>query len=214
MIDFSSTRRSFSDQDQSLDVSSLPSNPFDLCRNWLQKVQEMNLLDGNAMTLSTASKTGIVSARTVLLKYFDHRGFIFFTNYESQKAKDLSENPHAAITFYWPSLNRQLLAQGIVSKLPQKESKEYFDARPRLNQLFAHASNQDQIIDSIDAVKQKAEEIDQKYSDQPLPLPDYWGGFVLKPTTFEFWQGGPGRLNIRFKYTQKNQLWAVYQLSP
>lgn len=214
MIDFSEFRRAFSKGDVPLKSENFPEDPFLLCKSWLQDVKSKQLLDGNAMVLSTASKSGIVSARTVLLKYFDSRGFIFFTNYQSQKGKDLKENAHAALTFYWPSLNRQLIAQGEVTKLPLEESKAYFNSRPRSNQLFTLASNQDQIIGSIDEVKQKARELDLEYQDQKLPYSDHWGGLILRPEAIEFWQGGEGRLNIRFKYKLLNGNWNFNQLSP
>lgn len=214
MIDFSDFRRAFSDGDITLKPEGLPQDPFLLCQSWFADVKNKQLLDGNAMTLATSSKTGIVSSRTVLLKYFDARGFIFFTNYNSQKGKNLEENPHAAITFYWPTLNRQLIAQGVVSKLPIEESKEYFYSRPRLNQLFTLASNQDQVIQSIEEIKTAAEKLSLDYQNQQLPYPPHWGGLLLQPSTIEFWQGGAGRVNIRFKYLLSKTGWYHQQLAP
>lgn len=214
MIDFSQLRRSFSNEEVKLKKELFSEHPIDECIQWLHEVIDKQILDGNAMTLSTATKQGDVSARTVLLKYLDKRGFVFFTNYNSRKSKDLFENPKAALTFYWPSLNRQISVKGLVQKLPKEESEKYFNSRPRLNQLLASASNQDQEIDSIDEILSRIEEIDQKYKDQPLPRPDHWGGLLLKPTYIEFWQGGQGRVNLRFAYSLNQDKWSLKQLSP
>lgn len=214
MIDFSQLRRSFSTEEVQLKKELLSEHPIDECVKWLHEVIDKQVLDGNAMTLSTASKEGDVTARTVLLKYLDKDGFVFFTNYNSRKSKDLIENPKAALTFYWPSLNRQISVAGLVEKLPEERSDQYFNSRPRLNQLLASASNQDQEIDSIDEILSKIEEIDQKHKDQPLPRPNHWGGFLLIPNHIEFWQGGQGRVNLRFAYSLNQDKWSLKQLSP
>lgn len=214
MIDFSQIRRSFSNKEAQLKKDLFCDHPIDECTKWLQEVINKQILDGNAMTLSTASKDGNVSARTVLLKYLDQRGFVFFTNYNSRKSKDLIENPKAALTFYWPSLNKQICAIGLVEKLPSDESNKYFNSRPRLNQLLASASNQDQEIESINDILNEVEKIDQKYKDQPLPRPDHWGGFLFRPTHVEFWQGAQGRVNLRFAYLLNEGKWSLKQLSP
>ena len=214
MIDFSNLRRSFSNDEVTLKKELLNENPIEECISWLHDVKKSDILDGNAMTLSTSTKEGDVTARIVLLKYLDERGFVFFTNYNSRKSKDLSDNPKAALTFYWASLNRQICINGIVEKLALEESEKYFRSRPRLNQLLATASNQDEEIDSIEEVLKRIEKIDAKYKDEPLPTPKNWGGFRLKPHKIEFWQGGQGRVNLRFAYNLVNEKWQLQQLSP
>lgn len=214
MIDFSNIRRSFSKEETLLKKELFHKNPMEECILWLRTVEEKKLEDGNAMTLSTSTKSGDVSSRTVLLKYLDHRGFSFFTNYNSRKAKDILENPKVSITFYWPSLNRQIIASGTCEKLSFEETERYFNSRPRLNQLQAKASNQDEEIESMEVVLKKIEEIDQKYHNQPLPTPAHWGGFLIRPQMVEFWQGTQGRLNLRFRYTLENGIWQIRQLSP
>lgn len=215
MLDFSAYRRIFPKDFKYIDKSSLYIDPFKQAQQWFQEILDQSLVDGNAMTLSTANHKGEVSSRVVLMKYFDPRGFAFFTNYNSRKGKDLKENPHASINFYWPTLNRQLTARGNVEKLSYEESLAYYQSRPQGNQLLAHASKQDQEIDSLKDVFDKIEELKKTFKDKPIPLPEHWGGYRLIPTFFEFWQGGPHRVNLRFAYSldQKGN-WDLKQLSP
>jgi pyridoxamine 5'-phosphate oxidase len=170
--------------------------------------------DVNAMTLATVSAEGIPSARTVLLKGADERGFIFFTNYESRKGRELAGNPNAALTFYWPDLERQVCIAGTVSKLPQAESETYFKSRPRGSQLGAWASQQSAVVENRAALERQWREAQSRFPDQ-ISMPLYWGGFVLSPRRFEFWQGRPSRLHDRFCYTlQPDRTWKLDRLSP
>lgn len=214
MIDFSNFRRTFKEDEITITKKDLPEDPLELCTSWLQEVKEKEIIDGNAMTLSTASKDGHVTARTVLLKFMDKHGFTFFSNYKSRKGLDISENPNAALTFYWPSLNRQISVEGSVAKLPKSESSKYYYSRPRLNQLLALASKQDQEIKSLKEIVENIEQFDSQYKGKELPIPEYWGGFILSPTKIEFWQGGQGRINIRYCYQLENDTWIIKQLSP
>lgn len=214
MLDFSNIRREFSTNSHPMSLKDFLENPLEQCALWLKQVLDEKLLDGNAMTLSTSTLKGEVSSRVVLLKYLTRQGFIFFTNYNSRKALDIRENPKVSLNFYWPTLNRQIIVYGTCEKISYAESKKYFDARPRMNQLIASVSKQDQVIESTEEILKQIDILDQKFKDQPLPLPHDWGGFIVKPTRFEFWQGGVGRLNLRFCYTQKNQNWMINQLSP
>lgn len=215
IFDFSNYRRSFPENFEYLNLDDLSSDPFKQCKKWFEEVVDKNILDGNAMTLSTSSLKGEVSARIVLLKYLDSKGFVFFTNYKSEKGKQIEENPKAALTFYWPSLNRQLRIKGSIEKISKKESYDYYSSRPRENQLLAWASEQGSPISSTEDVLKKMKEIDQKHKDQDLPLPPYWGGYRLLPKQFEFWQGGPARINQRFLYQKKHsENWSIDQLSP
>lgn len=168
----------------------------------------------NAMTLATVSGDGIPSTRTVLLKGVDARGFIFFTNYNSRKARELGENPNAALTFFWPELERQVCVAGSITKLPVAESETYFKSRPRGSQIGAWASNQSTAVPNRAALEASWDEINSRFPDE-IPLPPNWGGYVLSPKRIEFWQGRPSRLHDRFCYTkQPDNSWNLERLSP
>lgn len=170
--------------------------------------------DVNAMVLATADQDGNPSTRNVLLKGVDTRGFIFFTNYDSRKGRELAENPAAALTFYWSELERQVCVAGTVSKLPVNESEAYFKSRPRDSQLGAWASDQGAVVADRAALEQKWRELAAKFP-KDIPLPPHWGGYVLKPERVEFWQGRPGRLHDRFRYArQPDNSWRIDRLSP
>ena len=170
--------------------------------------------DTNAMTLATVGQDGQPSARTVLLKTVDERGFIFYTNYDSRKGRELTENPAAALTFFWSELERQVCVAGTVTKLTAAESEVYFKSRPRGSQIGAWASNQSEVIPDRAVLEVRWRELEQKFPDT-VPLPPNWGGFVLKPARIEFWQGRPSRLHDRFSYVrQADGTWRVERLSP
>jgi len=170
--------------------------------------------DINAMTLATVDKSGQPSTRTVLLKSVDGRGFVFFTNYDSRKGRELVENPNAALTFFWPDLERQVCVAGTVTKLPVAESEAYFKSRPRGSRLAAWASNQSEVVPDRAALEAKWRELERKFPGE-IPLPPNWGGFVLKPERIEFWQGRPSRLHDRFSYTrQPDNSWQLDRLAP
>lgn len=170
--------------------------------------------DTNAMTLATVDQDGKPSTRTVLLKSVDERGFVFFTNYDSRKGRELAENPNAALTFFWPELERQVCVAGTVTKLPAAESEAYFKSRPRGSQIGAWASNQSEAIPNRAALETKWRELEKKFPAD-IPLPPNWGGFILRPERIEFWQGRPSRLHDRFHYTQSvDGTWKIERLSP
>ena len=170
--------------------------------------------DINAMTLATVDKSGKPSTRTVLLKSVDERGFIFFTNYDSRKGRELAENPNAALTFFWSDLERQVCVAGVVTKLPTKESEAYFKSRPRGSQLAAWASNQSQSVPDRAALESHWSELEKKFATE-IPLPPNWGGFILRPERIEFWQGRPSRLHDRLSYTrQTDGTWKIERLAP
>jgi pyridoxamine 5'-phosphate oxidase len=169
--------------------------------------------DINAMTLATADKNGRPSTRTVLLKTVDERGFIFFTNYDSRKGRELAENPNAALTFFWPDLERQVCVAGAVTKLPLAESEKYFKSRPRGSQLAAWASEQSQPVPDRAFLEARWRELEKKFATD-IPLPPHWGGFILKPERIEFWQGRPSRLHDRFSYArQADNSWKLERLA-
>jgi pyridoxamine 5'-phosphate oxidase len=172
-------------------------------------------IDVNAATLATADKEGRPSARTVLLKGVDERGFIFFTNYDSRKGCELAENPNAALVFYWPDQERQVCIAGTASRIPQAESEQYFKSRPRGSRLAAWASRQSAVIENRAALETQWEELQAKYPGDEIPKPPNWGGFVLAPARIEFWQGRPSRLHDRFRYAkQPDGSWVIERLSP
>jgi len=170
--------------------------------------------DINAMTLATASPTGQPSTRTVLLKSVDERGFVFFTNYDSRKGRELAENPQAALTFFWPDLERQVCVAGTVTKLPVAESDRYFKTRPRGSRIGAWASNQSEPVPDRAFLEAKWRDLEKQFPGE-VPLPPNWGGYVLKPERIEFWQGRPSRLHDRFRYSrQADGSWKLERLAP
>jgi pyridoxamine 5'-phosphate oxidase len=172
-------------------------------------------VDVNAMVLATADKTGAPSARNVLLKGVDDRGFIFYTNYDSRKGRELSENPKAALVFYWPELERQVCITGTVTRLPKEESQAYHNSRPRGSRLSAWASNQSEVVANRDVLEKKWKEVAARFPTEDIPLPPNWGGYVLLPSSIEFWQGRLNRLHDRFRFTkQPDNTWKTERLSP
>jgi pyridoxamine 5'-phosphate oxidase len=193
----------------------LNPDPLIQFRLWFQEALQAELLEPNAMTLATATREGKVSARTVLLKAFDERGFVFFTNYTSQKAQALTENPQAGLLFPWLPLERQVSISGPVEKITPVESLAYFSSRPFGSRLGAWVSSQSSIIPSRKFLEMKFEEMKNKFAAEEVPLPDFWGGYRVVPEAIEFWQGSANRLHDRFHYTrQKDQSWKIERLSP
>jgi pyridoxamine 5'-phosphate oxidase len=169
----------------------------------------------NAMTLATADGEGRPSARVVLLKGLDERGFLFFTNYESRKGRELENNPHAALVFYWADQERQVCAAGQVRRLPREESEAYFRTRPRGARIGAWASKQGEVVADRAALESTWQSFEARYPGEDVPLPPYWGGYVLIPERVEFWQGRPNRMHDRFSYSRgTGNTWAIERLSP
>ena len=172
-------------------------------------------LEANAMQLATVGADGKPSVRTVLLKGVDQRGFIFFTNYDSRKGRELGANPNASLVFYWPDLERQVCAAGSVTKVPQAESEKYFHSRPKRSQIAAVASKQSSPLPDRDALESRMAQLEQQFAQSEVPMPDCWGGFVLAPERIEFWQGRASRLHDRFSYArQPDGSWQIDRLSP
>jgi len=200
-----------------LRCADLDANPIKQFQKWFAQAEialAKNQLDVNAGTLATADKNGIPSARVVLLKGLDERGFTFFTNYDSRKGRELAENPNAALVFYWHELERQVCIAGSVKKTSREESKNYFKSRPRGSQLAAWASDQSKTISDRAALETNWQELEKKFATD-IPLPPNWGGFILKPERIEFWQGRPSRLHDRFSYTRRpDHSWKLERLAP
>jgi pyridoxamine 5'-phosphate oxidase len=189
-------------------------DPIQQFRRWFRAVKPVGLAEPNAMTLATTTRSGRPSARMVLLKGIDERGFVFFTNYESRKGRELAENPHAALVFYWPEANRQVRATGRVSKLPAAESDAYFATRPRGSRLAALASQQSVVIPSRNPLEARFRELGIRYPLDGAPRPINWGGYCVHPNEIEFWQQGPNRLHDRLRYRKVRGAWILERLSP
>jgi len=195
------------------DANTDPIKQFDL---WFQQALSADLIEPNAMTLATATPDGKPTARIVLLKGVSDRGFVFYTNYESQKGQQLIANPYAALVFLWQKLERQVRIEGRVEKLSVAESTEYFHSRPKASQLGAWTSDQSRVIPDRKVLEQKQAQLQEKYSDdEAIPLPPQWGGFRLVPSRIEFWQGRPSRLHDRLVYELRTDAsWLISRLSP
>jgi pyridoxamine 5'-phosphate oxidase len=204
-------RRDFSSEE--LSESSVEANPFTQFAFWMDEALKSEILDANAMTLSTVGEDGRPSARVVLLKYFGEEGFAFFTNYESKKGRDLNAIPYAVLHFFWPQLNRQAAIYGRVEKTSREDSEKYFSSRPPRSRLSAWASNQSRVVKSRAVLEERVEELREKFGDH-IPLPPFWGGFRVIPDKFEFWQGRQNRLHDRICYELKDGEWEIVRLSP
>mgnify|MGYP006271482377 FL=1 len=213
-MDLGALRRDYTQRGLTLD--DLKPDPFDQFSLWFQQAMDAELLEPNALVLSTISSDGLPFQRTVLLKYFDQDGFVFFTNYGSRKAQHIGENPQVSMLFPWYGLERQLAIAGTAVKISTAESFQYFSSRPRGSQIGAWVSQQSSIITSRQLLEMQFEKMKQKFLNQEIPLPDFWGGYRVKPTSFEFWQGRPNRLHDRFLYSRQGgeETWEVQRLSP
>lgn len=196
-----------------LNESDVNHNPIQQFNIWLQEAIANLVSEPNAMVLATANKNGEPSARNVLLKSADEKGFIFFSNKQSDKAKDLAENPQATLLFSWLSQHRQVIVKGKVSEISREESNEYFQTRPYGSRISAWVSNQSQVIKNREVLEQKVKEFMDKYPAE-VTMPDFWGGYILKPESVEFWQGRPSRLHDRIRFTKKEKSWIIERISP
>jgi pyridoxamine 5'-phosphate oxidase len=188
-------------------------DPFQQFRAWWDVAQKANLPEPTAMTLATAGAVGAPAARIVLLRGFDEHGFVFFTNYDSQKGRELAANPRAALVFFWPTLNRQIRITGTVTKTSREDSEAYFVTRGRSKCLGAWASRQSEVLANREEFERRYAEMDARFPGE-VPLPPNWGGYRVAPATFEFWQGHPERLHDRFRYRRDGGRWIIERLSP
>jgi pyridoxamine 5'-phosphate oxidase len=198
-----------------LKIEEAAENAMEQFDRWWQDALKSEIEEVNAMTLATASADGLPAARIVLLKGYDDAGFQFFTNYESFKGRQLLENPRACLVFFWKELERQIRITGLVEKLSEKESNDYFRARPEGSRISAWASPQSIVIESNEWLIRQAKSYEDKFSDSEIPRPPFWGGYLVKPVTLEFWQGRPDRLHDRLLYSlQENGSWIIERLAP
>lgn len=199
----------------SLDEKQVAAHPLVQFESWFTEAITAQVSSPNAMTLSTASREGIPSARVLLLRDFNEKGFVFYTNYHSRKAMDMEGNPNAAITFFWPEQERQIRIEGTIEKQDSKDSDDYFSLRPTGSRLGAWASPQSAVIAGRDVLEQKYEEMKKRFGDAEVPRPQFWGGYIVKPHFFEFWQGRPSRMHDRICYQlQENKSWQIKRLAP
>ena len=201
-------------EDVGLTREQLNSDPVLQFEAWFKEANEAEHIP-NAMSLATVCKSGEPMVRTVLLKWFDENGFVFFTNYKSRKADQIADNPSVAMLFNWVALERQVNINGVAEKVDTSESLKYFLSRPRGSQLGSWVSDQRSVLTSRKILEMNLQELKRKFAKRNIPLPDFWGGYRIKPESFEFWQGRPNRLHDRFLYSKKdNESWGIERLAP
>ena len=211
-MDLAEFRKEYSDR--GLHREELNPDPVAQFSEWFIQATELGVHEPNAMTLATVDSSGMPWQRTVLLKYFDRDGFVFFTNYGSRKAEQIAANPQVSLLFPWITLERQVMVMGRAEKVGTAESLRYFASRPRESQIGAWVSNQSEVITSRKFLMQKLAEIRAKFHHGEIPLPSFWGGYRVVPQAIEFWQGGPARLHDRFLYQREGADWKIERLSP
>ncbi len=197
-----------------LDESDLDPDPIEQFRRWFEEALGANLHEPNAMTLATATPDGKPSARIVLLKGYDERGFVFYTSYEGRKSRELEENPRCALVFYWGELERQVRIEGRAKRVPDGEADAYFASRPRGSRLGAWASAQSREIEGREVLEDRLRELEAEYEGREVPRPPFWGGYRVEPDAFEFWQGRENRLHDRLAYRREEGGWEVSRLQP
>jgi len=197
-----------------LDENKIKNNPVDQFTIWFDEAISADVIEPNAMILSTVSQAGSPSSRTVLLKGLEEDGFIFFTNYESEKGKEIAQNNNVSLLFLWLDLERQVRISGKAIKLSTEESEVYFKSRPRNSQIGAWASKQSEVVPDRQYLEDRFKTMRVKFEDQEIPLPDFWGGYKVIPSRIEFWQGRPNRLHDRILYSKNENEWKIERLSP
>jgi len=205
-------RRDFSEH--GMEKNDFPSNPYNIFKQWIDEAIAKQLVDANAMVLSTVSLRKKPSSRVVLLRDIQEDGFVFYTNYESDKGKEIEGNNLVALNFFWPQLNKQVRVEGVVKKVSKETSRAYFATRPRKSQLGAWVSNQSKPISSRTILEQRMIELEKEYQGKEVPMPEHWGGYIVRPSVIEFWLGRPSRLHDRIVYTQVDNKWIISTVSP
>ncbi|MDG2432476.1 pyridoxamine 5'-phosphate oxidase [Flavobacterium sp.] len=214
MEDLSNYRKSY-DKSELLE-SAIPADPIQLFKQWFQEVEQFGGTEEvNAMTVSTIGQDGFPRSRVVLLKKYTKEGFVFYTNYSSDKGKAIENNPNICISFFWHSMERQVIIKGIAEKVAGTDSDTYFKSRPVGSQLGAVVSNQSEVVPSRDFLEDKLHRLEQEYDGLLIPRPDHWGGYIVKPVEIEFWQGRANRLHDRIRFTTQNEIdWKTERLAP
>ena len=213
MEDLSDYRKSYTKGE--LIEANVPEDPMALFQKWFHQVDESSDTEINAMTVSTIGLDGFPKARVVLLKRFNEDGFVFYTNYESEKGRAIQANPHICLSFFWQAHERQVIIKGIAEKIAPNLSDGYFESRPDGSKLGAIVSHQSEIIESREVLEERLHKLEEQYQGKEIPRPDYWGGIIVKPVSVEFWQGRPNRLHDRIRYEiQEDYNWKIDRLSP
>ncbi|WP_420322157.1 pyridoxamine 5'-phosphate oxidase [Flagellimonas sp.] len=212
--DLSNYRKSYKKSE--LSEGSVMENPMEQFQKWFYEVEATNGLDEpNAMTVSTIGLDGFPKNRMVLMKKYTHEGFIFYTNYQSEKGKAIAKNPAMCLSFFWPNMERQVIIKGNAEKIAENLSDGYFESRPVGSQLGAVVSDQSEVIPSKEFLEEKLDALEKEYDGKEIPRPEYWGGYLVRPVSFEFWQGRPNRLHDRIRYTlQEDFDWKIERLAP
>lgn len=212
--DLSNYRKSY--EKQELLESNCPENPMELFQTWFRNADESETVEEtNAMTIATIGKDGYPKSRVVLLKKFTWEGFIFYTNYTSEKGQAIQENNNICLSFFWPALEQQIIIKGQAEKLAENLSDGYFESRPDGSKLGAWASNQSSVVSSREELEENLSSLEKRFESKEIPRPEHWGGYLTKPTSIEFWQGRPNRLHDRILYTlQEDFSWKLERLAP
>lgn len=213
MKDLSDYRKSYTKS--ALLESDIPSDPMNLFQKWFHEVEDFGGVDEvNAMTISTIGLDGFPKSRVVLLKKYTYEGFIFYTNYESEKGRAIIANPHVCLSFFWPAAERQIIIKGIAEKVAPEISDAYFDSRPQGSKLGALVSPQSSVIPNRVFLEEKLKALSEAYENKDIPRPEFWGGFLVRPVSVEFWQGRDNRLHDRIRYTLSGIDWDIHRLAP
>jgi pyridoxamine 5'-phosphate oxidase len=199
---------------QTLDEKDVNGNPILQFEKWFKEAVDAKVNEPNAMTVCTATKEGKPSARILLLRNFNESGFVFYTNYNSRKGKEIEMSPYCSLLFFWPELERQVRIEGVLEKQNKEDSDIYFKTRPRTSKLGAWSSPQSAVIENRAILDQLYNQYSEKFPMEEVPRPDFWGGYLLKPNSIEFWQGRPSRLHDRIIYTKNEALWKISRLAP
>tara|TARA_B100000809_G_scaffold265581_1_gene324862 strand:- start:4025 stop:4663 length:639 start_codon:yes stop_codon:yes gene_type:complete len=197
-----------------IDIKKLKSNPIKQFEIWFKKAKKENIIEPNAMVLSTISKNNLLNSRTVLLKNITDKGFIFFTNYESRKANDIMHNNNVSVVFLWKKIERQVIIKGKAVKITKQDSKKYFDSRPEKSKIAAWASKQSKELHNSNDLIKRFKNFENKFKNKLIPYPDFWGGYIIHPNSIEFWQGRSSRMHDRILYEKEKNKWNINRLYP
>ncbi len=197
-----------------INIKKLKNNPIKQFEIWFKKAKKENIIEPNAMILSTISKNNLLNSRTVLLKNITDKGFVFFTNYESRKANDIMHNNNVSVVFLWKKIERQVIIKGTAVKITKRDSKKYFDSRPEKSKIAAWASKQSKELHNSNDLINRFKDFENKFKNKLIPYPNFWGGYIIHPNSIEFWQGRSSRMHDRILYKKEKNKWNINRLYP